>query len=483
MKKIGCWLLASMLASPAWGQEPLAEIDSLIKRMLPESSEVGIAVYDLTAKRRLYAYRAEKLSRPASTLKLLTAITALARPDADQPFRTEVRHDGVIARDTLHGNLYVVGGFDPELDGEALDSLVERTASRGFSVITGGVYGDVSLKDSLRWGQGWAWDDEPAAFQPHLSPLMLCKGTVEITVGPTPAKGDTAAILAAYPRSSFYTLRNETKSRTPSAGDFALTRDWMEHGNHIVVSGNVDKIRKGQVSVYDSPRFFMRTFLDRLQARGIAPKDTILRFAELPADSDSVRVSAPLAVWETPMYTVLRQLMKNSDNLNAEALLCRVGAEASGKRHVAAEDGIVEIMKLVRQLGHDPKTIQIADGCGLSNYNYLSPSLLVDFLAYAYSRADIFNALYRALPTGGVDGTLKYRMRKAPTRGNVHAKTGSFTAINTLAGYIDRQDGHTLAFAIMNQNILSAKQARDFQDEVCGLLLRYADPDGVKKNK
>ena len=64
-----------------WGQQNFSRIDSLIKKMLPEASEVGISVYDLTAKKSLYNYRAEKLSRPASTMKLLTAITALsARP-------------------------------------------------------------------------------------------------------------------------------------------------------------------------------------------------------------------------------------------------------------------------------------------------------------------------------------------------------------------------------------------------------------------
>ena len=142
--------------------------------MLPEASEVGISVYDLTAKKSLYTYRDTKLSRPASTMKLLTAITALSRPDADNPFRTEVWHDGVIEHDTLQGNLYVVGGFDPEFDSLMMDSLIEEVITFPFSVINGQVYGDVSMKDSLYWGHGWAWDDTPEAYQPYMSPLMFC---------------------------------------------------------------------------------------------------------------------------------------------------------------------------------------------------------------------------------------------------------------------------------------------------------------------
>lgn len=210
----------------------------------------------------------------------------------------------------------------------------------------------------------------------------------------------------------------------------------------------------------------MHTFLERLRGEGIAVPPSY-DFAELPRDSVKVE---QMACWNTSVQKVLNQLMKESDNLNAEALLCRLGAQATGKKQVAAEDGIVEIMKLIRRLGHDPKDYKIADGCGLSNYNYLSPALLVDFLKYAYSRTDIFQKLYKALPVGGVDGTLKNRMKSAPVFRNVHAKTGSFTAINTLAGYLRMKNGHEVAFAIMNQNVLSAAKARAFQVKVCAFL-------------
>ena len=51
-------------------------------------------------------------------------------------------------------------------------------------------------------------------------------------------------------------------------------------------------------------------------------------------------------------------------------------------------------------------------------------------------------------------------------------KTGSFTAINCLAGYLKANNGHHIAFAIMNQNVLSGREARKFQDAVCDMLIR-----------
>lgn len=463
MKKILLFVVLSVCFLPLWGQVNFSQIDSLIRQILPEGSEVGISVYDLTAKKPLYNYRADKLTRPASTLKLLTAITALSRSDADEPFRTEVWYDGVIEHDTLQGNLYVVGGFDPEFDEQAMDSLIDEVITFPFSVVNGRVYGDLSMKDSLYWGKGWAWDDNPEAYQPYLSPLMFCKGAVEVTVRPGAHPGDTAKVTC-YPASSYYTVTNQTRTRTSSAGKFTVSRDWLTNRNNLILKGNIDGIKKGWVNVYDSPHYFMHAFLEHLQERGIVVLQSY--------DLTQIRpISAKLmARWECPVQKVLNQLMKESDNLNAEAMLCRLGALATGKKQVSAEDGIAEVMKLIRQLGHQPEDYKIADGSGLSNYNYISPTLLVDFLKFAYSQTSVFQKLYKSLPVAGVDGTLKNRMKGTSAYKNVHAKTGSFTAINALAGYLKMKNGHEVAFAIMNQNVLPAAKARAFQDKVCEIL-------------
>lgn len=473
MRKLSIYLLLSVFLLPLSAQGVALEIDSLssqldtlIKYQLPKGSNVAISVYDLTANRSLYTYQAEKLSRPASTMKLLTTITALARPEANEPFRTEVWYKGVVERDTLKGDIYVIGGFDPEFDDEALDSLVSGVARSPFSVVQGRIYGDVSMKDSLYWGSGWLWDDTPYSFQPYLSPLMLDKGVVTVTAFPG-VRGDTAR-LECTPVSSYYTLTNATKTRTPSAGRFRVSRNWLENGNDITVSGNVDGKRTGAVNIYSSQDFFMHTFIDRLQAKGIRCLSDYA-FSEFQKDSVSVRMAA----YNTSMQAVVNQIMKESDNLNAEAVLCRLGAQSTGNRHVSAEDGLSAIRKLIKRLGYAPDRYNLADGCGLSNYNYVSPELLVAFLKFAYSRTDVFQKLYKALPIGGVDGTLKNRMKKGTlSYKNVHAKTGSFTAINCLAGYLKANNGHQVAFAIMNQNVLSGKEARAFQDAVCDEIIK-----------
>ena len=60
-------------AAPADTLPLAARLDTLVKESLPQGSHVGIAIYDLTAGQPVYEYQADRLSRPASTMTLLTA--------------------------------------------------------------------------------------------------------------------------------------------------------------------------------------------------------------------------------------------------------------------------------------------------------------------------------------------------------------------------------------------------------------------------
>ena len=61
-------------------------------------------------------------------------------------------------------------------------------------------------------------------------------------------------------------------------------------------------------------------------------------------------------------------------------------------------------------------------------------------------------------------------MKNTAAYRNVRAKTGTLTGISSLAGYATAANGHQLAFAIINQGIVKAKDGKAFQDKVCALL-------------
>ena len=147
-----------------------------------------------------------------------------------------------------------------------------------------------------------------------------------------------------------------------------------------------------------------------------------------------------------------------------------------GKRiavcHDCAGDARTAVRHVINKATANHRTCRIADGSGLSLYNYVSAELEVMMLRYAWRNERIFNPLYDALPIAGVDGTLRKRMTGTAAAGNVRAKTGTLFGISSLAGYLTTADGRPLAFAIINQGISTMQAGRAFQDKVCQELCR-----------
>ena len=200
-----------------------------------------------------------------------------------------------------------------------------------------------------------------------------------------------------------------------------------------------------------------------LAKAGIKRSRTGIRQQQAPADSKSVCCIAHT------IDEVLQPILKNSQNIYAECLFYQIAA-FSGQKNAGRKQAAKLIYDLIDGMGLDTDHYQIADGSGLSLYNYVSPELLVCFLNYAFSKPEIYSHLYPALPIAGVDGTLSKRMRDTPAYGNVHAKTGTVDGISSLAGYLTARNGHVLSFCIINQGVSAGRLGRDFQNEVCEAL-------------
>lgn len=436
-------------------------IDSLILA-LPKGSDVGISIYNLTKNKQVYTYKEHKLSCPASTMKLLTTITALSYPEGRLPFTTQVWYSGNISRDTLQGNIYIKGSMDPEFDDDAMNSLIAQIKSQPFKVINGQIIGDVSLKDSLYWGYGWMWDDAPYDYQPQLSPLMFHKGLVTITAMLDSVQ--QTITVTAKPQSDYYTIHNNCVYNSSQAGSFNVRRDYIHQSNHIYVEGNVTKKASADITISDVPQYFLQTFVQRLKTVG--EKIIIGPYVSThnPIDYNDMHL---IATWSTDCQAVVTQMLKASDNLNAETMFYRL-ASINGSHPATADVAIQALRKQITNLGLQPDDYRIMDGSGLSRYDCLTPELEVAFLKYTYTHPDIYKMVFPSLPIAGIDGTIRGRMKGY----NVHAKTGSFTGYNALAGYVTNTSGETFAFSIMNQNIFSEQKAHEFQDSICKLLCK-----------
>ena len=366
-----------------WPVNVQTRLDSLMTDPLLERTQLGLMVYDLSADSVLYRYGSRQTLRPASTMKLLTAVTALDMLGSQYDIRTYLYYTGKVSNRTLNGDIWLVGGMDPLFDETDMQVFVQTLRRLDVDTIRGRIVTDLSFKEDLKHGEGWCWDDDNYT----LTPLLMSR-------------------------------KDEFVDRFV---------------DELTASG----------TVVDAPR-----------TSGRLPKEALL------ICSRSHR-----------LMEVLEPMMKESDNLYAESVFYQIAATV-GKRPATAAHARQQIKSLIAKTGFSGAPYRIADGSGLSLYNYVTPELMVCLLRYAYLKRDVMAVLYPALPVAGVDGTLKKRMKGGAAQGIVHAKTGTLTGVSSLAGYCRAANQHLLAFCIINQGVMKNAEGRDFQDKVCEALCK-----------
>ena len=466
MKSYRYLLLTLLMAvSPAVHSSDLdsvtESIDQIIYEGLPEGTDIALMVYDLTNDTTLYAYREKIMCRPASVQKVITSVTALSSLGADYKFRTTLRTQGSISKDSvLNGNLYLVGGLDPALTEHELRSMVASLKKAGVKRISGTLYADVSAMDSTYWATGWCWDDAPASFQPYISPLMVHQGFVGIEVKPT-SKGQ-APVVNIYPSNSYIKVVNKARTQDNTLGPLTITRDWMHNDNTIIVEGNCKRRQSTDLSVVGSADFTFALLRQYLDEAGISYGK--YDWATCPV------IARDLAEVTHDLPSIVKEALKESNNLFAEAMFLQTGRLQQPKE-VSFKVAAKYLQNFVhRKFGMFSASYNIVDGCGLSQYDLCSPQFMVDMLSLIYKDNELFPILYKSMPISGVDGTLKTRLNDKTTINKVHAKTGSLTGTCTLAGYIRTADGRDLAFCIMNEGAVKMAPSRKVQDQICKVL-------------
>jgi len=470
IKRLNWLAITFVYAATATAQPLPAKLDRLLENDFFQRATAGIAVYDLTDQKIVYAHNERRLCRPASNMKLLTSAAALSTLTPEYSFKTGLHYTGAIDETgRLLGDVYLVGGFDPELKSADLDSLILLMKKAGITGVEGNLYVDVSMGDSVFWGKAWSWDDDMEAFQPYLTPMPINKGVVKLKV--IPASPSRAPIIKTEPESSFIRVVNRAttvmKNAEPTNKSLRFSRESEGDHNRIVVSGVIQASAKSyetQISLKNPNGYVQTLFGEKLLEQFPESNVRAGGMSRVPEDAKILGFATHT------IAEVITQLNKESDNLNAEMLLYALGNQQSDEPS-STEKGIVAVQQLIAQTGLEPDMYSIVDGSGLSNQNSLTPELLVDVLKYMH-QSPYFDLFRNSLPIAGVDGTLANRMKKSAAYRNVTAKTGSLTGVCALSGYVTARNGHLLAFSIMIQNFVEKTSfvAANYIDRICEAL-------------
>lgn len=448
------------------GLELRQQIDQLLDDPCLDHGVQGVVIRSADTGDTLYERGGDLALIPASNMKLLVSSAALLCLGPDFTWVTEVLASGPIdSNGTLEGDLIIRGGGDATLDTEGLRELARRIKSAGIVKVKGAVVADDTAFDGRRLGWGWSWDDEPYYYSAQISALCLNRNTVDVWVYPGRSAGSPAVIRTVPPTNLVTVESTATTGRADSEKTIRVNR---KRGlNVIQVSGSIPEgqypeQREAPATVEDPALYAGDVFRTELTRQGILVAGG-LRSGAAPEDAVLIvkRTSPPLS-------HVLALLNKPSDNLIAEVLLKSLGRAVKGSG--TTEAGIEAVMEVFAQVGMDTGAIRMVDGSGLSRLNLVTARSIAALLGYMRVHPQ-WNVFVNSLPTAGVDGTLRGRMKGTAAEGRVRAKTGYLSRVSSLSGYVNTRSGERLVFSIlMNNHLCRNDEARAVQDRICALL-------------
>ena len=346
-------------------------------------------VTDAMTGAQLWAQGADVPMQPASTNKVLTTAAALMALDRDARLTTRVMASG------QPGVVVLKGGGDPTLSAAPPG---QDTWYKGAARIS-------DLADQVRRS-----GTDATTVQVDISAYS----------GPTMAPGwDPADINGGDIAPMEAVMLDGGRTQPVSVESWRSTTPALDAGRALAVALKVD------------------------------PATVTVLPSGLRGGQEIASVQSP------PLIERLRQMMNESDNVMAESIGREVAAEQNRPQSF---DGAVQAVLGQLDKGKiDTGNARLVDSSGLSVDDRLTAETLDGVVnAAAGSEQPNLRPLLDLLPIAGGSGTLSNRYLDTDAgraaAGYLRAKTGSLTAINSLAGIVTDASGRVLTFAFISNN-------------------------------
>ncbi|WP_434356735.1 serine-type D-Ala-D-Ala carboxypeptidase [Parasalinivibrio latis] len=415
--------LLALLAIPA-SAVPMSSVESL----LPPGSQLSLVVDDLGTSKATVRKNADRLVPPASTLKLATALAATLALPEEFRFNTTLELSG--------NNVIFRFSGDPTLTRTNLETLVSNLKKRGIKQITGDIILDTSIFSGYERAPGWPWDILGVCYSAPSSAITVDHNCVQGAIYSEEGKQLTRVHVPSFQNITVSTdAAAVTKEQQKSSHcDLEL---YYDNQNTYRLSGCLTNRKKPlplKFAVINPDKFASGIIHSALEKNGIQ-----LAGAIKTGKAPSGRILATHQ--SNPLPALIREMVKDSDNLIADNLLKTLGSQIFHQPGSFANGSEAVKKVLEEKAGILLKNAVIVDGSGLSRNNRVSAHQLSQIVSYIYHHPKL--GLMGTLPVSGVDGTLKYRqsLRQEPVKGRVQAKSGSLYGTYNLAGIVKTEAG------------------------------------------
>jgi len=234
-----------------------------------------------------------------------------------------------------------------------------------------------------------------------------------------------------------------------------LGRGWMWDDKNPLIGALTVKgfeVKEKQNSYLNTmPMLWGNIFFGELSKKGVKIKGDI-RIGKIRED-----LKVKYIHYSDTLDKILAYMIKKSDNQSAENIfrtfVLKDNPESESHTIAQAIASLEEVID--KTLGVKwGKDYIVVDGCGLSEYNLITPAHLVKAITYLYQKYDFKILDYFA--NTKESGTLRERL---PFQ--VWGKTGTLSSASALAGLLQTKNKRWIVFCLMENNFIFIKDEND----------------------
>ncbi|RBW41381.1 D-alanyl-D-alanine carboxypeptidase/D-alanyl-D-alanine-endopeptidase [Psychromonas sp. B3M02] len=448
MLKVCLFFISSVLSTSV-----LAQQWQQLQSLLPKGTQVSYLVLEAGNQKTIAGFQEETLKTPASVQKLLTATTAKLTLGDDFRYQTVIQGDKSKLKGGIYkGDLRLHFSGDPMLTRQHIKQLLQQLKRTGVNKIEGDFLLDNSAFNGYQWSNGQAWNDLGVCYTSPTSAIIVNRNCVQGNLSVTSAEATKARLFVPDYEPVDITADVDVvtkEQRDTLFCDLELTRD--SHNKYHLWGCMVPRKRAFPLAfaVNDPNTYAQKIVTAEMKKAGINLIGDV-KVATL-AYQTSILSSSVMASHLSPNLPVLlKQMMKDSDNLIADSLFKTIGAHYF-KQPGNFRNGTKAMKLILKEQGIDLENAYIADGSGLSRHNLMSAELFMSVMKFVYQQ-DAKLGLLGSLSVAGVDGTLKYHkgVNSKALKGKIIAKTGSLKGVANLVGIVKTPTGDKLFVLMIN---------------------------------
>jgi D-alanyl-D-alanine carboxypeptidase/D-alanyl-D-alanine-endopeptidase (penicillin-binding protein 4) len=402
----------------------------------------SLLVIDAKSGKTVFASNESIGLAPASTLKVITAATALDVLGTDFVFNTPFLYSGSVSNGHLIGDVIVQASGDPTLGSwryaatknfTQITQLENAFNQAGIKVWTGAFVVDANKFGTQSTPGGWTFDDMGNYYGAGAQGINWHENQYDLVLKPGNEAGQPVKIAGTKPINNAINLDNELITGAIGSGDQAIIYPDKWPGGTVrgtVPAGVKEFIISG--SIAETLGYWQKS----INQYGVTKGNALFQGTKVKM-ADSKIIASSLKTFITLKSPSLDSLvyffLQKSINLYGEALVKQLAVK-SGKEGTT-ENGVKWMRDYWQDRGIDKGAMRIVDGSGLSPHNRVTTSTLVQVMQHA-RKQKWYSAFYEGLPT--ING--------------IKMKSGSISGVRGYTGYVKSSSGDEFIFAFLVNN-------------------------------